>query len=532
MYQTNHLQNCNRYYLPDDALKYAPRSRTGCVPCRRRRKRCPGETPACQACIRLNIECTFDPKRRSSESESRSDQGNLAPQRPASGAAMTTASTQPDIPRPLSPVRLPPQSPLEGIDQGILLSYYIHTFVPSLSVVNIPNNYFTSVYVPMAFRCDGVLDAIVAAAAFHLAKGAGDEERMASLAEVAARRQSLCHKFLQDRISLSGTVQRDPLEAMTIILMLVGLQVQNGGRTSKWMDQLDCLRKVIQQWGGKEAFCKSSWEAECIYQHFLYHDVMSLIMERPTQRAVEGDDLDESLGQSPAVPAGLGTQLPWQKYLDPQESFSSRTEAQSTSSATLDNVHPLLGLSKHLFFLMQKIRRITMIEDELGNSVPTDPDMFSYLEREISGLKFELYPRLEGSAVHIDVETRLDLLTLAETYRLAALILLYRRSSMHAHQRPLLARNIISMVDRIPSGNRVEAGLTYPLFLAGGELSEEDEIVRCASKLISIRERVKFLNIEAVEAVLEEVWRERLNGGIPKDWECVLSDWQWVINLG
>lgn len=182
-----------------------------------------------------------------------------------------------------------------------------------------------------------------------------------------------------------------------------------------------------------------------------------------------------------------------------------------------DNPHPLLGLSTNLFFFMQKIRQVKYIEDADQALLNINHELFFSLERELSSMRFDLVPTSDSPFSRLDIGTRLDLITLAESYRIAALILLYRRSVLHRHQLPLLASNIISLVERIPAGNAAEAGLTYPLFLAGAELTAETDIVKCASKLISIRKRFNVLNIESAEAVLEEVWRQRLNGGAPRD---------------
>ena len=46
-----------------------------------------------------------------------------------------------------------------------------------------------------------------------------------------------------------------------------------------------------------------------------------------------------------------------------------------------------------------------------------------------------------------------------------------------------------------------------------------------------MRHRTNVMNIQSVEKVLEEVWRNRLNKGTHLDWEEVLRGRHWVINL-
>lgn len=399
----------------------------------------------------------------------------------------------------------------------MILSYYIHVFVPHISVVNVPSNSFTSVYVPMGFACPAVLDAMTACAATHLATACPDESRRTHLLRVSAVRQARCSVFLRERVSpLSGRLERDMLEAVAIILMLIGLEVQIGARSRKWMSQLDCVRNIIRHHGGDAAFSSLSWEAHCLYQHFLYHDVMGLVMCGVSEQPEMSTDVVEVAEAGPAVygPAAL----PWEVYI-------GRGDVSTSPAAA---VHPLLGLSTELFSAIQEIRQVRQMDSPTSSDGVAQNDLFFRLERKISGMQATLP---EAECNQLGIGTRLDLITLAETYRLAALILLYRRSAMHRGQLPVLAQNIIALAERIPDGNAAEAGLTCPLFLAGAELVSEEYISRCARKLIGIRGRMRILNIQVAEEVLEEVWRERLNSDVYKNWESVLQDWQWVINL-
>jgi hypothetical protein len=47
-----------------------------------------------------------------------------------------------------------------------------------------------------------------------------------------------------------------------------------------------------------------------------------------------------------------------------------------------------------------------------------------------------------------------------------------------------------------------------------------------------MRQQAQIMNIQSAEEVLEEVWRDVLNGGYKKDWEDVLKSWNWVVSLG
>lgn len=416
----------------------------------------------------------------------------------------------------------------------MLLSYYLHSFIPTISVAHTTPNLFVNIYVPMAFECDAIMKAILACSATHLARTAFDDADHERFLAVSLQYQRHCYAFLKQRIGSDDRLQRDTLEATVIILLLVGIEVQSGAHTSKWVSQVDCIRRLIRESGGKATFCRRSWEATTIYGHFLYYDVMSLLMDGVMDR--DGTDYAEAVaevtGESPTPLEDA--EAPWAKYLPVEERRSTVGHGASMSSDhSLGSVHPLLGLSRSLFELMQKIRYVKPMQEEEGQGLFNfaGNQLFLELEREISSLQFQILPSSNAN-MRTDTTTRSDLVILAEIHQFAALILLYRRSYMHREQATILARHIITMAGRITEGNAAEAGLTYPLFLAGAELMEEDDIVSCATKLRKIKERVKVMNIQAVEEVLQEVWRERLNRGEYRDWETVLRNWDWVINLG
>ncbi|VUC36531.1 unnamed protein product [Clonostachys rosea] len=506
--------------VPKPPRRYAPRTRLGCLTCRRRKKKCPADGPECRTCVRLSLDCEWDSRRRfptsgpSPASTAAGEDGRPSSE-PDHDLSLRIAELSTAIPP--SPSVLPAMT--DAADQNMLLSYYIHSFVPNISVVHTSSNFFTS--------------AILACSAAHLAKGAPDSEDQARLLEQSLRSQIRCHRFLQERINLTGRLQTDHIEAIAIILLLVGLEVQNGANTGKWVSQLDCVRNVIKQSRGNGVFCRRSWEAEALYEHFLYHDVMSLIMS-----GVAGSETDELEATSPSEIAASSplpfteAEVPWARFLPRDRPRSNSASLPSTMRKlkASSSIHPLLGLSKDLFFLIQKIPRVKPVQNTgEGLLNPAENELFLNLERQVVDLRFDI---ASDACVEIDIAARLDLVVLAETYRLAALILLYRRSCVHEDQIPLLAQRIISFAERISEGNAAEAGLTYPMFLAGAELVDEESIVICATKLMKIRERVKVMNIQSAEEVLQEVWRDRLNGGPYRDWENILRSWKWVINLG
>lgn len=428
-------------------------------------------------------------------------------------------------PTPLIPVVAPGAEQMTR-DESIVLSYYIHCYVPLISVANCTSNFLTSAYLPLAFRCNAVRDALVATAAAHLYQAATDTTRQSELLDLVSTCRSRCQRFINDRISLSGHVQRDMLECIAVMLMLVGLEVQNGAFTPAWVNHLRCIRTSIRRHGGEGSFSRSSWEAGCIYRHFLYHDVMDFIMSGIISEDQYYED-DLLYGDETSAVAAESAVPPWAKYLSTETSSTNPHTLSVETIGSRETIHPLLGLSGNLFRLIQKIRRLPQFD--CGTVDPFHIGLFHQLEREI------LAHQPDFTSLHntpnLDGATNLDLHTLAEINRQVALILLYRRSTAYALRIPEMAQNLLCLAERIPLGSSTEAGLTYALFLAGAYLSLPEDTLRCSVRLYFIRQRLKVMNLSSVEEVLEEVWREKRSGNGNWDWEHVLRKRQWVINL-
>lgn len=132
----------------------------------------------------------------------------------------------------------------------------------------------------------------------------------------------------------------------------------------------------------------------------------------------------------------------------------------------------------------------------------------------------------------VDITIALDLIALAEAYRLAALIQLYRNSPAHNSLIPGCASRAMEFIARIPPGSPAESSLLYPMFLAGAELNDQKATDMCTKRLESIQGRNRYENVGMVQKVLKEVWRSRQERGQRKDWEEVLKEWNWSFTVG
>ncbi|KAF2448979.1 putative Zn(II)2Cys6 transcription factor-like protein [Karstenula rhodostoma CBS 690.94] len=457
--------------------RFAPRSRQGCLTCRARRKRCDGQRPDCQNCTRLNLSCEYQAPRRIT----------------ADAASPQDSESSPDSTLTAGPLlpSLDPWDTLPGDEIGEkkhLLRYYVDAFVPSVSVATTTSSFYTGLYIPWAFECDGMLDAILALSSAQLARRSASTDRAQHLRAVSARHQRKCHAFLADRVPETGGPPRDAYQVIGIILLLVGLEALNGDKSTRWLSQMKCVRGILQMLGdpGK------SWELHSLRRHFTYHNAMASLMARVSKNEALFVYDDLTLACEPNTPLV---------------------------------VDPLMGITYYLCSLISRIQYVS-------STNPAFPQIssaaFAVIERDIRQWTYGSPIGLAG----LDLPQALDLIALAEAYRLAALIQLYRTSPAHKTLIPPCASRAMEFISRIPPGSPAESSLLYPIFLAGAELDNEPEISKCFKRLAEIQQRNCYENTSNVQKVLEEVWRPALNGEQKRDWEDVLQEWGWSFTLG
>ncbi|KAL5089605.1 hypothetical protein Trisim1_005298 [Trichoderma cf. simile WF8] len=530
--------------------RYAPRSRQGCLTCRARRKRCDIQHPVCRTCTRVNAECRWPEKLQitdfnsgdkslknqnkattiHSNSEALSTQNNNVDVSSATDAYLTASRTtngNGSIPRSLAAETMFARqlSPTEASRERYLLTYYIHTFIPQVTLVQSPSNFFTSLYIPMAFHYSGVMDAIIACSAAHLAKSVHGSEKIQELNSVAIRRQQLARDFVTEHTTCpkSSGWEECKLEVVVVLLLLIGLESQTGGRSMRWMQRVNCVRQLLQTYPTTAAKAWSAWEAECVHRHFLYHDVMSLIMEDVLDAETQAD-LSKRSGPFSDCAATLS--VPRTQDLSEREvvtKSANPSEFHQYGSAP-QGVDCLLGLSKDLFSTITQLRRLPSRDSEL---IDMEAPAFLKIETDLTNWQYD-----HATASALDFNTRLDLIALSECHRLTALILLYRRYPSRSYCLPHLASQIIGVLSRITPSSAVVSALTPVLFLAGAELNSEVEMALCAARLKSIREANKMMSIAAVEEILRVIWEERLQKKGRADWLEILRTRRWTLSLG
>jgi transcriptional activator protein UGA3 len=462
--------------------KFAPRSRTGCLTCRTRRKRCDSKHPQCSNCTRLNLTCEWQPQRKivveSSSSSSPSPSPRLRIAEP-SGSSLDFWD-------------LLPGNLDEASEKKHILQYYIDAYVPSVSVATSATNYYTSLYMPWAFKINGMLDVILAISSAQLARRVMNKDRADHLKAISRKHENRCYAFIKERVSQSGEPVRDNYQVIAIILILVGLEALNGSTSTRWIAQLKSAQRLLNNIPPEQSI-SDCVEVDSLHRHFTYHFASASLM------------------------AGVA-QTPSTSSIEQDLSFVTNTLMPMTT------IDPLMGISYQLCDLIARIQYVT-------SSNPAFPHIteasFQAIENGILTWTYD-----NPFTLGVDLTIALDLIALAEAYRLAALIQLYRNSPTHASQIPDCASRTMEFVARIPPGSPAESSLLYPLFLAGAELEDAKAMERCSKRLEDIQGRNHYENVGMVQKVLKEVWRPKLDSGRRRDWEEILKEWNWSFTLG
>jgi transcriptional activator protein UGA3 len=462
--------------------KFAPRSRTGCLTCRTRRKRCDSKHPQCSNCTRLNLTCEWQPQRKIVVESSSSSAPSPSPRLQIAEPSGSSLDFWDLLPGNLDEVS----------EKKHILQYYIEAYVPSVSVATSATNYYTSLYMPWAFKINGMLDVILAISSAQLARRVMNKDRADHLKAISKKHENRCYAFIKERVSQSGEPVRDNYQVIAIILILVGLEALNGSTSTRWIAQLKSAQRLLNNISPEQSI-SDCVEVDSLHRHFTYHFASASLMAR--------------VAQTPSTSS-----------IEQDLSFVTNTLMPMTT------IDPLMGISYQLCDLIARIQYVT-------SSNPAFPHIteasFQAIENGILTWTYD-----NPFTLGVDLTIALDLIALAEAYRLAALIQLYRNSPTHAPQIPDCASRAMEFVARIPPGSPAESSLLYPLFLAGAELEDVNAMERCSKRLEDIQGRNRYENVGMVQKVLKEVWRPKLDCGRRRDWEEILKEWNWSFTLG
>ena len=352
----------------------------------------------------------------------------------------------------------------------------------------------------MAMESIPLRDCLVAFAAGHLSL----TDQCYKLPALEARCKAL--NSLSQSINRSsneiGHHEANAAACLTFVICDVGVDAGEA-----WVNHLQAAQhiimtaKAVSSTGkileGPDAF-KTSSEGEWILRNFAYHDIIGgmTTRKRPLLGAAYLNDI-------------------------------------------ADVVDSYVGVATDLLVLAAEIRRIEDETETRQDATPRDAqENIATFHNRCADLQHQLqdWKCQEGTAT--------ELAAVAYAYRSAILIVLYRlvrtrlrsgyfssvsdaRSDTRA-SRSIQDRietqvdEVLNHVAKVPLGATPESPLLFPLFIAGGEALQGDQMDAVRSRLKHTLEQRRFLNIATAMEVLEELWRRRGREEPGLDWADVL----------
>ncbi|RDW60680.1 hypothetical protein BP6252_12063 [Coleophoma cylindrospora] len=444
------------------------RLRTGCLTCRKRRKKCDEVYPICGHCTRLNLVCGREEPRALSPDPfiQGNNGGDVNAQ--VEKAVLQRRRFSILIPNPSPATILPPA---HERSQRYLLKYYAQV-LSMLCSTSVESNSFINVFMPMAMDSQPVLNSLLAWTAGHIKffdesySPVASEYRSAALVSLAS--------------ALPSNANPDTTLAACLVLCAAA------SPTNHWYDHLQGAKSIIESASmtsptgtlltGTECFMQTP-DGQWLLRHFAYHDVLGAV----------------AMGTKPLI-AG--------PYWLPRGGF------------ILD---AYVGVASEILAMISEICCLTY--ENKTSQVALEWDNQDWMpEPSLEGFQ-SWYPLLDLESRITNWEcpttTQEYLVELAESYRLAALICLYRKArdffpSDTPHINLRISQHVAELVrilESIPYQSMAEGGLLFPLFIAGGETMDDVSISIIRTRLQGLLAHRGFAHTGLSTEILEELWR-------------------------
>ncbi|KAB5526270.1 fungal-specific transcription factor domain-containing protein [Coniochaeta sp. 2T2.1] len=485
------------------------RNRTGCLTCRRRRKRCDGVRDVCGHCDRLNLVCHWQSRRNLN--------ADLAPgyRANADASPLATASSTPAIyiaPPPVAFLKsdaCEDESAQKSLDQRLALRYYVQAFT-SILTTNLENNGFLSVLLPMAFEDKTLLDMLVAWSSAHL-----------SLCDDSYRVKALEHRSTALRsFSTSISRSRDSPEASLAGCLVLCSMSAILGDTAGWHNHLVGAAQIISHSTASASpqdglvRVANTYEGRWLLRNFAYHDIlMSVTCDR-----------------EPLIRGRY-----WR--------FETRAAADTYFGLASDPMAWISEISV-LNSCLKREAELPLTTGRTGFELALSPvnQDGALLSPAVNGFTTRLHEiKLALRGWTCADSTDPCLVNLAEAYRSAAMLHLYRTmrrwipdtdpdldSKIQLH-----VGAIITHVGQMPLGCLPECTSLFPLFMAGGEAKSKPEMQFIRDRLQHIVTYRCFQNAVSALSVLEELWLQHTSiiGDHALDWLDILKRRDWNLAL-
>lgn len=480
-----------------DLFPRATRSKTGCLTCRRRHKKCDEHKPHCHNCLRNNYVCdgypestqwnpTRTPRKRTNRDET--PQECLSSPAPGGRKAGEASVENPRSPRRNSdPPSLPFPSLIEGVRTPLerRLFHHFSTVMAQHLVLQTADhaNAIAAAVLPLATVDRGLLALVLAVSASHLLKmkrlggHSRDETDYLDIQRTQWKHlgkgtnfhaQEIGELFVSDCVS-----SRKYTLALARTMLLCQYNTCEGGADGGWKIHLDAAQGLVSCLKHAQADIDLTTTA-VLAEWALYHQFICRVTDQAPSSKLE---LDLQLSETPTSPAII--------------LIGSR-----------DGLLPIIG-------------RIMELKRNLSED-PSSPQP-SFIGLDVG---LEISTELEGWSY--SYPTRQQRLV-GECYRWAAFILLYATvygSRPCDIQIQMALEGGLTYLDQLCDTDNAQVCALLPMFVFGISAASQRDRDRVRAKLAGYHKWSGLGNIEEAIAFLEMWWEQC-------DVEAGVSWWQW-----
>ncbi|TVY68926.1 Transcriptional regulatory protein pro1 [Lachnellula suecica] len=477
-----------------------PRTRTGCLTCRKRKVKCDEGKPICGRCQRLQRECTW------------SDELQVIPHRRqpdySSSTSIVTSTSSPSALQLSRPSGQNFGIEFPSVDRPTIP--YIHHFVTFCSrFLAYPNdsegNPFQEELVPQAVSSPALLHSMAALAAAHLSRSQKQHE------VTAANHYSIALRELNTGLSDPATARSDSTLGACLLLCVYEI---SHSHNSRWHEHLQGARDLILYRGGPQ---KDNY----LTRFFSLLDV-SGSLSSGTGTLLQGnywlEDVDFNGANSPGTPSIPRKINKWPYY---------------------DNENVMIYQFHQLMVYMAKLSALSAeAMSELGQKNPeTIVEKVASIREDLTTWWSHCPPRLRDQSNDWRRLPRPRKLTVSETLEEEAFsstksvlagCYIYLNHILDPVGREPQNPEVIQAISEIleiaketPEGYGLEMGLYWGLFMAGvavfNDPVAEDLIRRKLKSDIS----VSIYHADRVLDLLEVLWKRQHQYNTKYDWRQV-----------
>ncbi|KAJ5493012.1 hypothetical protein N7539_001758 [Penicillium diatomitis] len=452
------------------------RSKTGCITCRRRKKKCDETKPACLNCQKNAVVCEGYPPKEIWKS---------GRQRMADAARSHSTAI---VPRGLPLL-------IDGIETEIdrrFLDHFVYGFSRVLTLINDDSNPFKEILLPMATQHRGLMHSLMCLSGSHLS-GIDPEPKLKERKyhhfhrAIQDLKENITAKSSQSSMATESSTKtgsetkqdellvEDPIIASTIALSLN--TICEGETSGEYRPHMDAARYLLtSQQPRNEKF------RQFIVEFFQYHDISNALTSLDRRPALLQSDL----------------RLP---------DFVPGAQAGN-----------FLGVFDGLF---NYISQITQLRDRIR-------------ERHSQGYEPAVDYQTLSEAVQIDTAIRTWRTSheketpnwyLAQLYRQSTWVYLYRtiRPSRPSDKISQVVEDGLVYLDLLPQDASAYSIVLMPLFLLGCSAFVPAQRERITRGFDTLRSYSNLRNIEPAFKVVSRVWQV-MDSHIEESW-----DWEKII---